>query len=59
MVEQEQLLDRPRIELAVLGELEGDLSEPIRLARRVEAEGVRCRLGGPDVAIEIGREGPR
>ena len=52
MVIPEELLQRPGIELAVLGQLEGDLREPVGLPCRVEPEDIRCRLGGPDVGVQ-------
>ena len=52
MVEEDQLLERTGVELAVLAELERRLGEAVGLPGGVEAEDVGLGLVGADDGVE-------
>src|SRR5438309_3478026 len=56
MIVEEEFLERRRLQLAILGELQRDLREAVRLGRGVEAVQVRLVFLDPDERVQRGRE---
>jgi len=51
MVEEQCLLDRPRLDLAIFGKLHRRLGKAIRLARSIQTEDIRLDLVPPDQRV--------